>query len=92
MGATVTIELSGAFGALTAHRQLSVEGDNLSEVLEDLDRAIPGVLGRILNKEGSVRSYVIIYRNDTDIRSLDCLETRVQNHDVITIIQAIAGG
>ena len=89
----VTIELPGAFHALTGgRRQVSVEGSSIREVLAGLDRAVPGVLERIMDEEGSVRRYVNIFRNDSDIRTLNGLETKVESHDVVWIIPALAGG
>lgn len=89
----VTIKLPAAFHALTGgRRRVAVEGDNIREVLAGLDRSLPGVLERIMDQEGSVKRYVNVYRNDSDIRSLDGLETKVENHDVIWIIPAVAGG
>jgi sulfur-carrier protein len=89
----VTIKPPTALRALTGgQRQVSVEGDNIREVLVGLDQAFPGVLGQIMDQEGSVKRYVNVYRNDDDIRALDGLETKVENHDVIWIIPAVAGG
>jgi sulfur-carrier protein len=89
----VTIKLPVALHALTGgRRQVPVEGDSIREVLVGLDRDFPGVLGRIMDQEGSVKRYVNVYRNDDDIRGLDGLETKVENHDVIWIIPAVAGG
>lgn len=90
---TVTIKLPAAFHALTGgRRQVPAEGENIREVLVGLGREFPGVLERIMDQEGSMRRYVNIHRNDNDIRSLDGLDTRVENHDVIWVIPAVAGG
>lgn len=89
----VTIKLPAAFHALTGgRRQVPAEGANIREVLVGLDRACPGVLERIMDREGSMRRYVNIHRNDNDIRSLDGLDTMVENQDVIWVIPAVAGG
>jgi sulfur-carrier protein len=89
----VTIKLPAAFHVLTGgRRQVPVEGDTVREVLASLDHAFPGALERLLDQEGSVKRYVNVYRNDNDIRSLEGLETRVDEHDVIWIVPAIAGG
>jgi molybdopterin converting factor small subunit len=89
----VTIKLPTAFHALTGgQRRVSVEGDDIREVLAGLNRTFPGILDRIVDEEGSVRRYVTVCRNDIDIRSLDGLETKVNSEDEIWIIPAVAGG
>ncbi|MFI2203089.1 MoaD/ThiS family protein [Streptomyces sp. NPDC020192] len=90
---TVTVKLPAAFHVLTGgRRQLPGEGENIRDVLTDVDRECPGVLDRLMDQEGSVKRYVNVYRNDDDIRGLDGLETKVENHDVIWIVPAVAGG
>lgn len=89
----VTVKLPAAFHVLTGGRkEARVEGDTVREVLFDLERAFPGVHARLLNQEGSVKRYVNVYRNDSDIKSLDGLETKVGPEDVIWIVPAVAGG
>jgi molybdopterin converting factor small subunit len=87
------VKLPAAFHVLTGgRRQLPVEGANIREILVGLDQTCPGVLERLMDHEGSVKRYVNVYRNDSDIRSLDGLETKVEHHDVIWIVPAVAGG
>ncbi|MCX4474583.1 MoaD/ThiS family protein [Micromonospora sp. NBC_01655] len=89
----VTVKLPAAFHALTGgRRQLSVEGDTIREVLTGLDRAVPGVLERLVDQNGAMKRYVNVYLNDNDIRSLDDLDTKVEEDDLIWIIPAVAGG
>lgn len=89
----VTVKLPAAFHALTGGmKQISVEGDDIREVLVGLDGAFPGVLERLLDQDGSMKRYLNVYRNDSDIRSLDGPQTKVENDDVIWIVPAVAGG
>ncbi len=89
----VTIQLPTAFHMLTrGQKKVTVEGDTVREVLTGLERSFPGVLERLMDQNGSVKRYVNVYRNDNDIRSLDGLETKVENEDVLWIIPAVAGG
>lgn len=89
----VTVKLPTAFNALTGGRKsVDAEGDTVREVLVCLGRSFPGVLDRLMDQEGSVKRYVNVYRNDSDIRSLDGLETKVESEDVLWIIPAVAGG
>jgi molybdopterin synthase sulfur carrier subunit len=89
----VTIRLPAAFHVLTGgQRQISVEGDTIREVLVGLDRVCPGILERLMDPEGSMKRYVNVYLNDSDIRDLDGLTTKVENQDVVWIVPAVAGG
>ncbi|URM91489.1 MoaD/ThiS family protein [Streptomyces sp. MRC013] len=89
----VTIRLPAAFHALSGgQRQIAVEGGTIREVLVGLDGSCPGALERLMDPEGSVKRYVNVYRNDSDIRDLDGLETKVENQDVVWIVPAVAGG
>lgn len=89
----VTVRLPAAFQVLTGgQRQVPIEGDTIREILVGLDRVYPGVLERLIDTSGSLRRYVNVYRNDSDIRGLDGLETKMENQDVVWIIPAVAGG
>ncbi|MGF1425944.1 MoaD/ThiS family protein [Kitasatospora sp. LaBMicrA B282] len=89
----VTVHLPAAFHTLTGgRRQIPAAGDSIREVLHVLDRDCPGVLDRIVDQQGSMKRYVNVYRNDTDIRGDDGLETKVADRDVIWIVPAVAGG
>ncbi|MES4887041.1 ubiquitin-like small modifier protein 1 [Streptomyces sp. NPDC096012] len=89
----VTLKLPAAFHALTGgRRQLPVEGATVREVLASLERTCPGAQERLMDQDGSVKRYVNVYRNDSDIRCLDGLETKVTDDDIIWIVPAVAGG
>jgi len=89
----VTIKLPAAFHALTGgRRQIDVEGNTIREVIVALDHACPGFIDRLMDREGSVKRYVNIYRNDHDIRDLEGLETEAKNQDIVWIVPAVAGG
>ena len=68
-----------------------VQGKTVQEVLENLDKAYPGLRDRLLDGKGLHR-FVNIYRNDEDIRFLNYLETEVHEGDIISILPAVAGG
>ena len=72
--------------------EVSAEGATLSEVLENLDASYPGIKGRILDDQGSIRRFVNVYLNDEDVRFLGGLETSVKDGDNVTVLPAVAGG
>ena len=72
--------------------EVSAEGANVSEVIEDLEKNYPGLKERICEEDGSLRRFVNIYVNDEDIRFKDNMETALGDGDEFSIIPAIAGG
>ena len=67
-------------------------GSNIGEVLENLDKAFPGLKDRICDEGGNIRRFVNVFVNDEDIRFLDEKSTPVKDSDEISIVPAIAGG
>ena len=71
---------------------VSAAGANVGEVLDNLDKAFPGLRERICDEEGNVRRFVNIFVNDEDIRFLEERSTPVKDTDELSIVPAIAGG
>lgn len=71
---------------------VQASGANVSEILESLDKAFPGLKERICDEQGNVRRFVNVFVNDEDIRFLDEKATAVKDSDEISIVPAIAGG
>lgn len=71
--------------------EVKAPGGTVGEVIENLEKAHPGVRDRLLDEKG-VRRFVNIYVGDEDIRFLDGLKTPLKAGDQISIVPAIAGG
>jgi sulfur-carrier protein len=71
---------------------VEAEGETLRDLLEHLDRAYPGIKGRIVADDGRVHRFVNLYVNDEDVRYLGALETKVEDGDTVSILPAVAGG
>ncbi len=71
---------------------VSAAGANVGELLDNLDKAFPGLKDRVCDEAGNVRRFVNIYINGEDIRFLDEKATVVKDSDEISIVPAIAGG
>jgi sulfur-carrier protein len=67
-------------------------GATIGEILDNLDKAFPGLNERICDEQGNVRRFVNIFVNDEDIRFLEDKATAVKDSDEISIVPAIAGG
>ncbi len=91
----ITIELPKALG-------LSVDGKTdvvidepcatVGDALAALGRRSPGVLDRLTDERGEVRTHVNVFRNGESIRFLDGLRTPVPDGSSILILAAISGG
>ena len=72
--------------------EVSVSGNTIGMVVEDMERKFPGVKERLCDEQGRVRRFVNIYVNGDDIRFLNSLDTPVKDGDEVSIVPAIAGG
>jgi sulfur-carrier protein len=78
---------------LTAELEsVSAAGANIGELIDNLDKAYPGLKNRLCDEAGNVRRFVNIYVNGEDIRFLEEKATAVKDNDEISIVPAIAGG
>ena len=67
-------------------------GATVGELIDNLDKAFPGLKERVCDEAGNVRRFVNIYVNGEDIRFLEEKATAVKDSDEISIVPAIAGG
>ncbi|HZU69693.1 MAG TPA: MoaD/ThiS family protein [Ktedonobacteraceae bacterium] len=73
-------------------KQVSAEGNTLTEVLNDLYRRFPALKEQI-QPEDQLSRYINIYVNDQDVRFLQGgLETSVGPNDTVILLPAMAGG
>ena len=71
---------------------VKANGGTVGEVVHDLVRQFPGLVGQVVTEEGVLHRFVNVYVNDDDVRYLENLETKVSDDDVISILPAVAGG
>ncbi len=71
---------------------VSLEGGTAGEVLGGLVERHPGLKKHLYDDAGRLRSFVNVYLNDSDLRSLQGLETPVKSGDILLLVPAIAGG
>jgi sulfur-carrier protein len=83
---TILRSLTGGAAAVT------VEQGTLGEVIASLDTAHPGIAGRILDDTGSLRRFINVYVDDSDVRLAAGLDTAVRPGSTVSIIPAVAGG
>ncbi len=72
--------------------EVQADGGTLSEVLDSLEASYPGIKGRILDDEGSIRRFVNVYVGNDDVRFLEALDTSTPEGAQVSVIPAVAGG
>jgi molybdopterin synthase sulfur carrier subunit len=72
--------------------EVSAEGSTLSEVIDNLDSSYPGIKGRILDEQGTLRRFVNVYVGNDDVRFLEALDTKTPDGAQVSVIPAVAGG
>ena len=72
--------------------EVAADGGTLSEVLDALEGAHPGIKARVLDDQGQIRRFVNVYINDDDVRFAQGLATATPDGTSISIIPAVAGG
>lgn len=72
--------------------EVSAAGATVGAIVENLDKAFPGMKERIFDEAGEVRRFILIHVNGEDIRFLDGLQTPVAEKDEVSITPALAGG
>ncbi len=72
--------------------EVSAAGGSVGEIIENLEKAFPGMKERIYDEAGEVRRFILIHVNGEDIRFLDGLKTNVADRDEVSITPALAGG
>lgn len=72
--------------------EVSVEGENLREVLNNLEAKFTGIGPRILDENGKIRRFVNVYVNEEDVRFENGLETSTADGSIISVLAAVAGG
>jgi molybdopterin converting factor small subunit len=90
---TATVRIPAPLRSFTGGAdELSVEGRTIGEVLEHLTNSCDGLGERVLDGKGRLRHFVNVYLGSHDIRTLQGLETPVEDGAVVSIVPAVAGG
>jgi sulfur-carrier protein len=71
---------------------VTVEGANIREMIEELERQFPGMRERLCDDDGALRRFVNVFVGDEDIRFLEGLETTLEEGAQVSIVPAVAGG
>jgi len=90
---SVTVRIPTPLRKLTGGAdEVSIDGGNVGEIIENLEAAHPGLKERLCDEAGEIRRFVNVYVNDEDVRFLKGRDTALKDGDEVSIVPAIAGG
>ena len=69
-----------------------VAGDTVASALNGLSAQFPQLRRHLYTERGDLRSYVNVFVNENDVRTLAGLNTSVRAEDTLMIVPSIAGG
>ncbi|HBZ70678.1 MAG TPA: molybdopterin synthase sulfur carrier subunit [Deltaproteobacteria bacterium] len=72
--------------------KITAEGRTVEEALTSIERQYPGLREQLREASGDVRSFINVFVNGTEIRSLQGPATPLGEEDEVSIIPAMAGG
>ena len=67
----------------------TVDGNTVSDLLDELENRYPGIRFRVIDEQGQVRQHMKIFVNESAVHDL---ATAVTATDEVTIMQALSGG
>ena len=71
---------------------VEADGENVSELLSDLERQFPGVSAYIVHENGALRQHVNVFIGDDLIADRLHLTDSVTAANEVSIMQALSGG
>ncbi len=71
---------------------LSIEGQTVAEVLNQLNQPYPGITDYLVDEQGALRHHINIFIGEKMIVDRDNLSDSTLNNDEILIFQALSGG
>jgi molybdopterin synthase sulfur carrier subunit len=90
---SILVRIPAPLQKLTKNQaEVKAEGNNIKELIDNLEKKFPGIKERICDKNGKTRRFINIYVNEEDIRFLQQDTTVLKDGDEVSIIPAIAGG
>jgi sulfur-carrier protein len=89
----VNVRIPSVLRNLTNGKEtIEVAATTVDEALAAIEKAHPGIRGRLCDDSGKLRRFVNVFVGEEDIRFLDGQVTALKDGDLIDIVPAIAGG
>ncbi len=78
-------------GEVGGARQVPAEGGTVRELLDDLMARFPGLRPQLV-EDDEIAPFVNVYVEGEDVRTLDGLDTSVDDGSTVILLPAMAGG
>ncbi|HEU5215361.1 MAG TPA: MoaD/ThiS family protein [Gaiellaceae bacterium] len=78
-------------GEVGGAREVPAEGGTVRELLDDLMGRFPGLRPQLV-ENGDIASFVNVYVEGEDVRTLHGLDTPVEHGETVILLPAMAGG
>ncbi len=89
----VRIQIPAALRRFTdQQREIELEAATVGEALQALAARYPALSSHLFTPDGSLRAFVNVYVEDTNIRQLEGLDTPVKEGTRLILVPSIAGG
>jgi molybdopterin converting factor small subunit len=72
--------------------ELSLAASSLRDALGQIERRHPALYRCVCDETGVVRRHVNLFVNESDMRTLDGLDTELKLGDVVMVLPAVSGG
>jgi sulfur-carrier protein len=72
--------------------KVAVSGSTVLEAIQSAAAQHPELEKQLFDEAGELRSFLRIFKGDSDIRTLQASATAVTDESIISIVPAIAGG
>ncbi len=72
--------------------ELSLPAASLRDAVGQIERRYPALYRCICDETGAVRRHVNLFVNESDMRTLDGLDTALKPGDVVMVLPAVSGG
>ena len=72
--------------------EMPVAGETVAHALDSLSSSHPQLRRHLYTEQGELRSYVNVFLNEDDVRTLRGLQTSIRDDDTLMIVPSIAGG
>lgn len=91
--ARVTVRLPRVLTRLVScAAEMGATGSTLGEVLRDVAEKNPALALHLFDDTDGVRHHVLCFVNDDGARGRAALDRRLEDGDVVTIVNSLAGG
>jgi sulfur-carrier protein len=70
----------------------AISGTTLADVIARLNARYPGLGYKLLNDQGHMRRFVLVFVNEEPVTNLEPAEVRLRDGDTVHFIPSVAGG